>query len=75
VTYIDENRTRVSSESAYLTNDVLARSNLKVVLHATVTRIITKKVGEAVQATGVEFAKSKDGPRFTAHSKGEVIVA
>jgi len=65
----------VSSESAYLTNDVLARSNLKVVLHATVTRIITKRVGEAVHATGVEFAKSKDGPRFTAQSKSEVIVA
>lgn len=75
VTYIDENRIRVSSESAYLTNDVLARPNLKVVLHATVTRIITKKVGNEVQATGVEFAKSKNGPRFTAHSKREIIVA
>jgi len=66
---------RVSSESAYLTDDVLARPNLKVVLHATVTRIVTKKVGNEVQATGVEFAKSKNGPRFTAHSKSEIIVA
>ncbi|KIM36177.1 GMC oxidoreductase [Hebeloma cylindrosporum] len=75
LTYVDENRTRVSSESAYLTNDVLAKPNLKVVLNATVTKIITKKVGNEVQATGVEFAKSKNSPRSTAYAKREVIVA
>ncbi|KAF8969147.1 hypothetical protein BDZ97DRAFT_1915510 [Flammula alnicola] len=75
MTYMDETRTRVSSESAYLTDDVLARPNLKVVLHAQVTKILTEKVGDEVKATGVEFAKSKDGPRFTARSKRDVIIA
>ena len=36
---------------------------------------ITKKIGNAVQVTAVEFAKSKNGARFTAHSKNEVVVA
>lgn len=75
MTYIDETRTRVSSESAYLTDDVLARSNLKVVLHASVTKIITEKVGGEIKATGVEFAKNKDARRYTARSKRDVILA
>lgn len=75
VTYIDETRTRVSSESAYLTDEVLARPNLKVVLHASVTKIITEKVGEEIKATGVEFAKNKSGPRFTVRSKRDIILA
>ncbi|PPQ94473.1 hypothetical protein CVT25_001106 [Psilocybe cyanescens] len=75
VTYIDETRTRVSSESAYLTDDVLARPNLKVVLHASVTKIITEKVGEDIKATAVEFAKNRDARRYTVRSRRDIIVA
>ncbi|KAF8150868.1 hypothetical protein B0H34DRAFT_665906 [Crassisporium funariophilum] len=75
MTYMDETRTRVSSESAYLTDDVLARPNLKVLLHASVTKIYTEKVGEVVRTTGVEFAKSRGGPRYRVRSKREVILA
>lgn len=75
MTYIDETRTRVSSESAYFTKEVLTRPNLKVVVNATVTRILTEKVGEEVRTVGVEFAHSKDGPRYTVRSKKDVILS
>lgn len=75
MTYIDETRTRVSSESAYLTKEVLARPNLKVVVNATVTKILTERVGTEVKAVGVEFAHQQDGPRFRVRSKREVIVS
>lgn len=75
MTYIDETRTRVSSESAYLTKDVLARANLKVVINATVTKILTETVGGEVKTVGVEFANKKDGPRYQVRSKRDVIVA
>ncbi|KDR78822.1 hypothetical protein GALMADRAFT_244405 [Galerina marginata CBS 339.88] len=75
LTYIDEKRTRVSSESAYLTDEVLARPNLKVVIQVSVTKIITEKVGDSLKATGVEFARDKKGPRFRARSKRDVIVS
>lgn len=75
MTYIDETRTRVSAESGYFTEEVLARPNLKVVLHAQVTKVLTEKVGDEVKTTGVEFAQSKNGKRFTARAKREVILA
>jgi len=75
VTYVDQNRTRVSAETAYLTDDVLARPNLKVILKAQVTKIITEKVGDELRTTGVEFAQQKDGPRFQIRCKREVILA
>ncbi|KAF9477187.1 alcohol oxidase [Pholiota conissans] len=74
LTYMDETRTRVSSE-AYFTKEVLARPNLKVVLRAQVTKVLTEKVGDDIKTVGVEFAKSKNGPRFKARSKREVIIA
>ncbi|KAG6819525.1 hypothetical protein H0H93_011028 [Arthromyces matolae] len=40
VTYIDDKKRRVSSESAYLTEDVLARKNLTVAINAQVARIL-----------------------------------
>jgi len=75
VTYIDEKRERVSSETAYLTKDVLARPNLKVAIHAQVTRILFDKVDGALTAVGVEFANSKNGPRFRARARKEVILS
>ncbi|TFK27798.1 alcohol oxidase [Coprinopsis marcescibilis] len=75
MTFIDEKGTRVSSESAYLTHEVLARPNLKVVVNATVTKIITEKVGDKVKAVGAEFAKSQNGTRYRVKSRREVIVS
>ncbi len=74
VTYIDENRTRVSAETAYLTEDVLARPNLTVVINATVTKILFEKNDDNTKAIGVEFARSKKGHRYTVRAKNEVIV-
>jgi choline dehydrogenase len=76
VTYIDKNFERVSSEAAYLTPDVVARPNLTVVIHATVTQILFE--GQSTgkpRAVGVEFAKTEDGPRYQAKAKKEVILS
>lgn len=76
VTYVDENRERVSSESAYLTAEVLSRPNLKVVIHAQVTKILFEERDGDKHAVGVEFANyDKKGPRFRARSRKEVIIS
>jgi len=75
MTYVDERGRRVSSETAYLTRDVRSRTNLKVVIHATVTRVVINKVGGELRATGVEFCQKKGGPIFRARAKREVIVS
>lgn len=75
VTYVDEKIERVSSESAYLTADVLKRPNLKIAIHAQVTRILFEKQGGEIRAVGVEFAKSQKGPRFRARANKEVVIS
>lgn len=76
MTYVDENRERVSSESAYLTTTVLNRPNLKVVIHAQVTKILFEERDGEKHAVGVEFAKyDQKGPRFRARSRKEVIIS
>lgn len=75
MSYIDENRTRVSSETAYFTKDVLARPNLTVVVNATVTKILLEKDGDETKTVGVEFAKSRQSQRYTVRVKKDVIVA
>ncbi|KAJ3568716.1 hypothetical protein NP233_g5531 [Leucocoprinus birnbaumii] len=74
MTYIDENRTRVTSETAYLTKDVLDRPNLTVVVNATVTKIVFEKDGDETKAVGVEFAKTKNSVKYVVRAKKEVIV-
>ncbi|KXN88615.1 L-sorbose 1-dehydrogenase [Leucoagaricus sp. SymC.cos] len=74
MTYIDDKYQRVSSESAYLTPNVLARENLTVATNATVTRIIFEKVQDNVRAIGVEFAKEKDGKKYRASAKRDVVL-
>jgi choline dehydrogenase len=76
VTYVDEKFERVSSEAAYLTPDVMARPNLTVAIHATVTRILfeNQPTGKP-RAVGVEFAKTEDGPRYQVKTKKEVILS
>jgi choline dehydrogenase len=75
VTYVDKRGERVSTEVAYLTADVLARPNLKVAVHAQVTKILFEKTDFGTRAVGVEFANYKNGPRFRARAKKEVIVS
>lgn len=76
MTYIDERRQRVSAESAYLTPSVLARKNLKVIIHATVTRILLQDdKTDGLRAVGVEFANSPDGPRYRARARRDVIIS
>ncbi|KAK0468992.1 uncharacterized protein EV420DRAFT_1472302 [Desarmillaria tabescens] len=72
MTYIDQNRERVSSESAYLTPQVLARPNLKVAINSHVTRILFD--GEK-RAVGVEYANSERGPRYRSRARKEVILS
>ena len=76
MTFIDSNGRRVSTESAYLTREVLSRPNLKVVTGAAVTRILfNQQEGSEPRASGVEFAKSKDGERFVVKAKKEVVLS
>ena len=76
VTFIDSNGRRVSTESAYLTREVLARANLKVVTGATVTRILFEETeGSEPRAYGVEFAKTKEGDRYVVKARREVILS
>ncbi|EGO24432.1 hypothetical protein SERLADRAFT_449204 [Serpula lacrymans var. lacrymans S7.9] len=74
---MDDKRLRVSMESAYLTDKVLERPNLKVVTHARVTKILFERVEGQLRAVGVEFAKSRfdNGPRFHCRARKEVIVS
>lgn len=74
VTYIDNKRTRVTSETSYLTPDVLARPNLKVAIHATVTRVVFEKSGETTRAVAVDFTKGKNEPVYRARARREIIV-
>ncbi|TFK33230.1 GMC oxidoreductase-domain-containing protein, partial [Crucibulum laeve] len=76
MTYVNSKFQRVSAESAYLTPDVLARKNLTVAIHATVTRILFDKTDKGEpRAVGVEFAKTATSTRYQARAKKEVIVS
>ncbi|KAG2154013.1 hypothetical protein DEU56DRAFT_868537 [Suillus clintonianus] len=79
MTYIDSKSTRVTTESAYLTDEVLARPNLKVVTHARVSKVLFDTSSGTPRATGVEFASKshvgKVGPKFRARASKEVIVS
>ena len=75
VTYIDSHHQRVSAEVAYLTPEVLARPNLKVVTLARVTKIVFDSSSGTPRAVAVEFANEKQhAPRVRARARKEVIV-
>lgn len=74
MTYIDESGQRVSAETAYLSDAVLKRRNLKVLVGVTVTRVLFDQSGERPRAIGVEFSKGENEPRFVARAQEEVIV-
>ena len=74
VTYVDENGRRVSAETAYLTLDILARSNLTVATGAHVERIVFDTVDSRTRAAGVQFADGK-GRQFFVRAKREVVLS
>ncbi|KAL0572778.1 hypothetical protein V5O48_009191 [Marasmius crinis-equi] len=68
--FIDNgNWTRSYSRSAYI--DPISRPNLTILVKSIVTRII---LDPNHTATGVEYAETRDGQRFTVGVKKEVIV-
>ncbi|KAJ6520885.1 GMC oxidoreductase-domain-containing protein [Mycena vulgaris] len=75
LTCVSDKGVRVSSETAYLTKDVLARPNLKVAIHAQVTRVISDTANGATCAVGVEFANTLTGPRYRARARKEVVLS
>ena len=71
VTYTSPGGRRVSSESAYLTSNVLGRPNLRVATHAHVTRILF----DGTTAVGVEFANETTKTLYQAKAKKEVVLS
>lgn len=79
MTYVSSKYRRVSSETAYLTPDVVKRKNLTIVINATATRILfdTTSLGSKTEprAIGVEFAKKDGGERYKVTAKKDVVVS
>ena len=74
MTYIDSKGQRVSTETGYLTPEVLARPNFTVATEAIVTRVLFDVVGGESHVTGVEFARTRDGPRYRVGVKKEAVI-
>jgi choline dehydrogenase len=74
-TFIDSKGQRSSAAVAYLTADVVQRSNLKIASGQLVTRIIFDNSGSQPRAIGVEMAASKTSPlRYLAKANKEVLL-
>lgn len=74
-TFIDSKGQRSSAAVAYLTKDVASRSNLKIAVGQTVTRIIFNNDGPNPKAVGVEMASSSGAPvKYIARAKREVLL-
>ena len=71
MTYISPKGRRVSTETAYLTPEVLARPNLTLATGASVIRILF----EGKRAIGVELSKGHNQARHQIHAKREVILS
>lgn len=67
---VDSGGTRSSTSAAYLPASVAARPNLSILTGTLVTRLLVQNG----QATGVELGQSKEGQRYNAKAKKEVIV-
>lgn len=68
---------RSHAGNAYLSDEVTARPNLRVVTEAHVTKILLVKTQDGsavVKATGVEFT-SRDGETRRVHARREVVLA
>lgn len=75
MTYVDDVGRRVTTETAYLTREVLKRPNLKVAVYAHATRILFDTIGDAKKAVGVEFSHNTSGPRYRVRVNKEVVLA
>lgn len=78
MTFIDSRGRRVTTESSYLTPEVLARANLTVATRATVTRILFEYVQKGEEklpkAVGVRYMNLQ-GEVFEVAARKEVIVS
>ncbi|EPQ58672.1 alcohol oxidase [Gloeophyllum trabeum ATCC 11539] len=78
VTSIDAQGRRSSSATAYLSDEVLARENLTVLINTTTTRVLFSsdaESGEEPRAVGVEVARDAGSPRFRMVARREVILS
>ena len=73
VTYVTPGGRRVTSEYAYLTPEVLARPNLKVITQAHVRRVLFDQSGETPRAVGAEFSQP-NGDVFQVKARKEVVL-
>ncbi|KAI0950760.1 hypothetical protein AcW1_007983 [Taiwanofungus camphoratus] len=78
MTFINSRGRRVTAESAYLTPDVLARPNLKVLTKARVSRILFDAGSAGADCTpraaGVQFTGA-NGDTFEVKARREVVVS
>ena len=75
MTYIDKWGRRVSTETAYLTPDVLKRENLTVVTHAFATKIHFDSVNGKKRAVAVEFSREKGSQGYKVPVRVEVVIS
>ncbi|KZO91400.1 GMC oxidoreductase [Calocera viscosa TUFC12733] len=66
---------RSSSATAFLTEDVLRRSNLTVLCETSVLRVIFSESEGSPKASGVEVATSPDSETFKIQAKREIILS
>ncbi|KAJ6452033.1 GMC oxidoreductase [Mycena vitilis] len=74
MTYIDAKGTRVSTQSAYLTPEVLKRKNLSVLTHASVTKIILESTSGSTCAKAVEVSPDQGTLKLQIKARKEVIL-
>ncbi|KAI0749699.1 GMC oxidoreductase [Daedaleopsis nitida] len=75
MTYITSTGRRANAEFSYLTAEVLARPNLKVIPQAHVTRVLFDTVAVTTpRAVGVEFTQPS-GDKFQVRARKEVIMS
>ena len=74
MTYQGKRGERVSTETAYLTADVLGRKNLTVVMHALVSKVLFESQDGEPRATAVDFSRGKGQKVFRVKAKKEIIV-
>ncbi|KAF8198299.1 alcohol oxidase [Mycena galopus ATCC 62051] len=77
MTYIDAKGRRVTTESAYLTHQVLSRKNLCVVTHASVTRLVFEKTssGGSSRVSAVEVSPDEGVTLKQIRARKEVVLS
>ncbi|KZT67962.1 GMC oxidoreductase [Daedalea quercina L-15889] len=75
LTFMDPRGRRVTTESAYLTAEVLSRANLTVATGVQVTRVVFERVKDKVpRAVAVHF-KDTHGDMFEALARHEIVLS